>query len=43
MVDAVGGLDTLEWSAEARKQAILADRLVVSKTDLAERAERSSA
>src|SRR5215813_3420448 len=35
MVDAVGGLDTLEWSAEARKQAILADRLVVSKTDLA--------
>jgi G3E family GTPase len=35
MVDAVGGLDTLGWSAEARKQAILADRLVVSKTDLA--------
>jgi G3E family GTPase len=35
MVDAVGGLDTLEWSAEARKQVILADRLVVSKTDLA--------
>jgi len=35
MVDAVGGLDTLEWSAEARKQAILADRLVISKTDLA--------
>jgi G3E family GTPase len=34
MVDAVGGLDTLEWSAEARKQVILADRLVVSKTDL---------
>jgi len=35
MVDAVGGPDTLEWSAEARKQVILADRLVVSKTDLA--------
>jgi G3E family GTPase len=35
MVDAVGGLDTLDWSAEARKQIILADRLVVSKTDLA--------
>ena len=35
MVDAVGGLDTLNWSAEARKQIILADRLVVSKTDLA--------
>src|SRR5499427_8253466 len=42
MVDAVSGLDTLEWSAEARKQAILADRLVVSKTDVAgsEAAER---
>jgi G3E family GTPase len=35
MIDAVGGLETLDWSAEARKQAILADRLVVSKTDLA--------
>jgi G3E family GTPase len=35
MVDAVAGLDTLEWSAEARKQVILADRLVISKTDLA--------
>src|SRR5712691_8703211 len=35
MVDAVGGRDTLAWSAEARKQAILADRLVVSKIDLA--------
>ena len=38
MVDAVGGLDTLEWSAEARKQVILADRLVISKTDLADSA-----
>jgi G3E family GTPase len=35
MVDAVAALDTLEWSAEARKQIILADRLVVSKCDLA--------
>jgi G3E family GTPase len=35
MIDAVGGLETLGWSAEARKQAILADRLVISKTDLA--------
>jgi G3E family GTPase len=35
MIDAVGALETLDWSAEARKQAILADRLVVSKTDLA--------
>jgi len=36
VVDAVGGLATLEWSAEARKQVILADRIVVSKTDLAD-------
>ncbi len=36
VVGAVGGLDALEWSAEARKQAILADRLVISKSDLAE-------
>src|SRR5262249_21608672 len=35
VVDAVGGLDTLAWSAEARKQIILADRLVIAKTDLA--------
>jgi G3E family GTPase len=34
-VDAVTGADTLGWSAEARKQAILADRLVVTKTDVA--------
>lgn len=38
MVDAVSGLDTLEWSAEARKQVIFADRLVISKTDLADSA-----
>ncbi len=31
VVDAVGGLDTLAWSAEARKQVILADRLVVTR------------
>ena len=35
VVDAVGGLDTLAWSAEARKQIILADRLVITKSDLA--------
>jgi G3E family GTPase len=35
VVEAVSGLETLGWSAEARKQVILADRLVVSKTDLA--------
>jgi G3E family GTPase len=34
VVDAGCGLATLDWSAEARKQAILADRLVISKTDL---------
>jgi len=34
VVDAGCGLATLDWSAEARKQVILADRLVVSKTDL---------
>jgi len=36
VVDASCGLATLEWSAEARKQVILADRLVISKTDLCE-------
>jgi G3E family GTPase len=35
MIDAACALDTLAWSAEARKQIILADRLVVSKCDLA--------
>src|SRR3984885_7683827 len=35
LVDASCGLATLDWSAEARKQVILADRLVISKTDLA--------
>jgi G3E family GTPase len=35
VADGATGLDTLAWSAEARKQAILADRLVVTKTDIA--------
>jgi G3E family GTPase len=35
VVDAENGLDTLTRSSEARKQAILADRLVVTKTDIA--------
>ena len=35
VIDAEAGLDTLSWSAEARKQAILADRLVITKTDIA--------
>jgi G3E family GTPase len=35
VADAVAGLDTLEWSAEARKQIILADRLIVTKADIA--------
>jgi G3E family GTPase len=34
-VDAVNGEATLDHAAEARKQVILADRLVVTKTDLA--------
>ncbi|HWE78107.1 MAG TPA: GTP-binding protein, partial [Pseudolabrys sp.] len=34
VADAVTGADALDWSAEARKQAILADRLVISKTDV---------
>ena len=35
-VDAVRGQATLDTHGEARRQAILADRLVLSKTDLAE-------
>jgi G3E family GTPase len=35
VIDAVTGGDTLQWSVEARKQAILADRLIVTKTDIA--------
>ncbi|HEX3340971.1 MAG TPA: GTP-binding protein [Pseudolabrys sp.] len=35
VVDAETGGDTLGWSSEARKQTILADRLVITKTDIA--------
>jgi G3E family GTPase len=35
VVDAATGLDTLGWSSESRKQVILSDRLILSKTDLA--------
>jgi G3E family GTPase len=35
VADAVNGRDTLQRAAEARKQAILADRLVISKGDIA--------
>ena len=35
VVDAVTGRDTLSRASEARKQAILADRLVISKSDVA--------
>jgi G3E family GTPase len=35
VVDAVNGEAALDGAAEARKQAILADRLVITKTDLA--------
>jgi len=35
VVDVETGLNTLSWSSEARKQAILADRLVVTKADIA--------
>jgi G3E family GTPase len=34
-VDAAAGAATLEWSAEAREQVILADTLIVTKSDLA--------
>jgi G3E family GTPase len=35
VVDAVNGTATLDWSAEARRQVMLADRLVITKEDLA--------
>ena len=38
VVDAVNGEANLAGTAEARKQAILADRIVISKTDLADAA-----
>ncbi|MDO8876900.1 MAG: GTP-binding protein [Pseudolabrys sp.] len=34
VADAATGVATLEWSPEARKQAILADRIIVTKTDI---------
>lgn len=36
VVDAVNGLDTIERHQEARKQAAVADRLLISKIDLAD-------
>jgi G3E family GTPase len=36
VVDAVAGLKNLAKAPEARKQAILADRIVISKTDIAD-------
>jgi G3E family GTPase len=40
VADAATGLATLAWSSEARKQAILADRIIITKTDLvADKAE----
>lgn len=35
LVDAETGTETIGWSSEARKQAILADRLVITKSDIA--------
>jgi G3E family GTPase len=40
-VDAATGLETLGWAVEARKQAILADRLIITKGDLADPSECS--
>jgi G3E family GTPase len=42
VVDAVHGRTTLEDHGEARVQVAMADRLVLSKTDLAGRAERAA-
>jgi G3E family GTPase len=36
VIAAVNGLETLDQFAEARRQAILADRIVISKTDIAD-------
>jgi G3E family GTPase len=36
VADAATGEATLRWSAEARKQIVLADRVIVTKTDLVE-------
>jgi G3E family GTPase len=40
VIDAINGEDTLNAHEEAVKQAAVADRLVISKTDLSEGAER---
>ena len=42
LVDAVNGLRNLDKAPEARKQAILADRLVISKIDLADSTHQTS-
>ena len=42
VVDAVAGGETLLWSAEARKQVILADRIILTKTDLATSSAREA-
>jgi G3E family GTPase len=42
VVDAVNGQASLKTAAEARKQVILADRLVISKSDLAGAADLAS-
>lgn len=42
VVDAVNGLRNLEKAPEARKQAILADRIVVSKTDISDARTRKN-
>jgi len=42
VVDAVNGEATLAKAAEARKQVILADRLIISKSDLATATDRES-
>ena len=36
VIDAVSAERTLDWSSEARRQVILADRLVITKTDTAD-------
>lgn len=42
LVDAVNGADQLDRQPEAVKQAALADRIVVTKTDLADAAQREA-
>jgi G3E family GTPase len=42
VVDAANGLATLDTSSEARKQAILADRLVVTKGDITDPAKMAA-